>query len=86
MHVLAPEEIEPSFSGDLRLRDIESGIPQEVTVDREMYNLYRKRLEAWRQEIRDDCQKRGARYLGINTGQPWDRIILQELRQVGVVK
>ena len=86
IHLLAPEEIEPRFRGDLRLVDIETGIPQEVSVDNEMRSLYRTRLETWRLEIQTDCQKRGARYLGINTALAWDRVILQEMRQTGVVK
>ena len=86
IHVLSPEEFEPPLVGDLRLVDIETGQPQDVSVDNEMRQLYRKRLESWLQEIQGDCQKRGARYLRINTSQPWDRVILQEMRQSGVVK
>ena len=86
VHVLSPEEMDPSLQGDMRLVDIETGLPQEVSVDHEMRQLYRKRLDNWRQEIQNDCQKRGARYLGINTIQPWDRVILSEMRQAGVVK
>ena len=86
IHVLSPDELDPPLAGDLRLVDIETGLVQEVSVDHEMRGQYKKRLENWRQEIEDDCQKRGARYLGINTSQPWDRVILQEMRQLGVVK
>jgi uncharacterized protein (DUF58 family) len=86
LHVLAPEEIDPSLAGDLRLLDIETGQPQDVSVDAEMRQLYRQRLETWRTAIQDDCKKRGARYLAINTAQPWDRIVLQEMRQVGILK
>jgi len=36
IHVLAPDEVEPPLGGDLRLLDVETGEPQEVTIDARM--------------------------------------------------
>ena len=50
IHTLSPDEVEPPLGGDLRLLDVETGDPQEVTIDGGMRALYRRRLAAWRDE------------------------------------
>lgn len=86
IHVLSPDEIDPSLAGDLRLVDSETGAPQEVSLDAGLVNLYRQRLEAWQNDIRAECLKRGATYISVTTDTAWERVILQELRRAGVVK
>lgn len=86
IHVLSPDEVDPMLGGDLRLIDSETGAPQEVSLDAGLINLYRQRMEAWRGDIRNECLKRGATYVPVTTDVPWERVILQELRRVGVVK
>ena len=86
VHVLAPEEITPPLAGDLRLIDVESGVAQEVTVDAAMRNIYEQRLAAWRNEIRDECLRRAVHYFPLRTDTPWERVILSDMRRVGLVK
>ncbi len=86
IHVLAPEELEPPMAGDLRLIDAETGQPQEVTIDASMREMYMRRLEAWREEIRADCRKRGAHYLMVDTSVTWEKLILQDMRRLGLLK
>jgi uncharacterized protein (DUF58 family) len=86
VHVLAPDEIDPPFGGDLRLLDVEGGVPQEVTVDAGVLALYRRRLAAWQEEIRAVCRARDVRYLAGATEVPLERIILYEMRRTGLVK
>lgn len=86
LHVLAPEEISPPLVGDLRLIDVETGQAQEVTVDATMRGIYQQRLSAWRDEIRDECLRRGAYYFPLVTDAPWERVILSDMRRAGLVK
>lgn len=86
LHVLAPEEISPPLVGDLRLIDVETGQAQEVTVDATMRGIYQRRLSAWRDEIRDECLRRGAYYFPLVTDAPWERVILSDMRRAGLVK
>ncbi len=86
LHVLAPEEISPPLVGDLRLIDVETGQAQEVTVDATMRGIYQQRLAAWRDEIRDECLRRGAYYFPLVTDTPWERVILSDMRRAGLVK
>ena len=86
IHVLAREEVEPTITGDLRLIDSESGNGQEVSMDSYMRDLYTKRVEAWQAEIRSECNRRNIQYVSAITDYAWEKVILFELRRLGVVK
>jgi uncharacterized protein (DUF58 family) len=86
IHVLSPDEAAPAIGGDLRLVDVETGTPQEVTIDSGMRELYMKRFEEWRERIRADCVRRGVHYVTIETDTPWEKVILFNLRRLGAVK
>ncbi len=86
VHVLAPDEVEPPLAGDLRLMDVETGAPQEVTVDSTMRDLYVQRVAAWRDSLRAECRKRGVHYVPVETSTPWEKVILYDLRRLGVVR
>ncbi len=85
IHVLAPDEVNPPLAGDLRLIDSETGQAQDVTVDAAMRDLYTRRLLAWREEISNYCARRNIHYATVETGIPWEELILFELRRLGVV-
>lgn len=86
LHVLAPDEVHPPLTGDLRLIDSETGQAQEVSLDPDIRELYMRRLEAWRDDIRKECSRRGVHYLPLETNPLWEKTILYDLRRVGVVK
>jgi len=86
LQVLSPDEITPPLAGDLRLVDVETGLNQEVSIDATMRTVYEQRLRAWLDEIRTDSSKRGVHYLMVSTDMPFERVILYELRKLGVVK
>ncbi|MFN8562225.1 MAG: DUF58 domain-containing protein [Anaerolineae bacterium] len=86
IHLLSPDEVEPPLAGDLRLVDVETGAPQEVTIDGGMRELYMERVQAWREGIRAECVRRGVHYLPITTDYAWEKVILYDLRRLGVVK
>jgi len=86
VHVLAPDEVDPPLGGDLRLLDVETGEAQEVTIDGGVRALYRRRLAAWRNEIRATCRARDVHYVPVETDTPVDRVVLYELRRQGVVR
>lgn len=86
IHILSPDEVDPQLAGDLQLIDIESGLPQDLTVDSAMRELYTKRLLAWRNDIMAHCLKRGIHYATMDTAVSWEEVILFELRRLGVVR
>lgn len=85
IQTLSPDEISPELTGDLKLIDVETGVPQDVTIDAAMRDLYLQRLQAWQGEIDAYCVRRGIHYLPVSTAQPWEQVILSELRRTNVV-
>jgi len=85
IQVLSPDEVAPEISGDLKLIDIETGAPQDVTIDPAIRALYMQRFEAWQREIAATCAQRGVHFAPVETSTPWEQLILSELRRRGVV-
>jgi uncharacterized protein (DUF58 family) len=86
IHVLSPDEIDPPLAGDLQLVDVETDQVQDVSLDGGLRTQYRRRAQAWIQSIQADCHKQGIRSLQAMTSQPWDQILLLEMRRAGIVK
>jgi uncharacterized protein (DUF58 family) len=87
IHILAPAEVHPELAliGDLRLRDIETGATQEVSIDGSLLDLYREKYEAWQGSIEAFCRRRGMNYMQVTTDQPFEDLVLHYLRQRGIV-
>ncbi|MGB7337306.1 MAG: DUF58 domain-containing protein [Phototrophicaceae bacterium] len=86
IHLLSPDEVSPPLAGDLSLIDSETGRTQEVTVDANMRTIYQHRLTNWLDTIRNDCARKGIHYLMVETNIPFEKVILFELRKLGIVK
>lgn len=86
LHLHSPDEISPDLNGDLRLIDLETQEPTEITIDPLALEAYITRLEEWHAGITSFCGSRGIHYVPIITDTPWERIILRSLREQGVVR
>jgi uncharacterized protein (DUF58 family) len=86
LHLLSPDEIDPPLSGDLRLRDVETGLDQDITINPTMRRLYRERFEVWRSTIERYCFSRDINYITLSTSLAFETVILGYLRQRGFVR
>jgi hypothetical protein len=84
--LLAPEEVEPELSGDLKLLDAETGAEVEITADYEMLARYKEGLADWQKEIRLFCGARGMHYAPVTTSLPFEELLFAWLRRQGVLK
>lgn len=83
MHTLSPEELDPLFGGDLRLRDIETSAHQDVSLDDAALTQYRQRLGQFTGELSDFCRRRGGKYHLVDTSEAIEKIVLRDLRSAG---
>ena len=86
IHLLSADEIDPPLDGDFKLIDAETGVESEVTLDATTLREYRERVLSWQAEIAEYLGGRGAHYVPVITDQPWDQLVLQTLRQRGVLR
>jgi uncharacterized protein (DUF58 family) len=80
MHCLAPEELDPGLSGDLRLEDSETGEIRELTVDGEALRGYRERLTRFLEGAERFCRSREIGYRRVVTDVPVEEFVLSQLR------
>jgi uncharacterized protein (DUF58 family) len=80
IQVLAPEEVEPDLTGDLRLTDAEDGGTAEVTVTADLLGRYRRALAAFRANLAAICNRLGITFVPATSDAPLDRLVLGLLR------
>ena len=86
LHILAPDEIDPDLTGDLKLLDAETGAEVEITADYDLLQRYRDGLAAWQGELRRFCGARGMHYVPVETSLPFEELLFALLRRRGVLK
>ncbi len=74
IQVLAPEEVDPTFTGDLKLTDIEDGDEAELTISAPLLKRYQETLNAFRGSLNSFCNKRGMAYLFTSTQVPFENL------------
>jgi len=86
LHILSPQEIEPDLTGDLRLVDVEDDDVAEITVSKLLLDKYKANLQAYCESIRGYCSQRGVSYYLAITKHPFETLVLNYLRQRGLVR
>ncbi|MDG2095442.1 MAG: DUF58 domain-containing protein [Phycisphaerales bacterium] len=89
LQVLAPEELDPGsqgLSGDVRLRDVETGQDCEITVTPALLRRYRENLDAYCSQLRDWCTRRGIGNLSIGTDVDMEVLLVEYLRRQGLLQ
>ncbi len=82
---LSPQEIEPDLTGDLKLKDIEDNDTAEVSITQPLMKQYKSNLNAYCLALKDYVTRRGGTYLFSSTGVPFDTLVLNYLRERGLL-
>jgi hypothetical protein len=86
LHILTPEELEPTIHGDLRLIDAETDKNREVNIDIVTLAAYKHKLEQWCRHIRQITAKYNGRYVLLRADLPLRRLLLENLRYADVLR
>ncbi len=79
IQLLAAEEIDPDFEGDLELVDAETGGRVEVTLGDRERRAYHQRLEAHRRRLRDFGRRYGAEVFSFSSDLPLETALWEHL-------
>jgi uncharacterized protein (DUF58 family) len=85
VQTLAPQEIEPDLQGDLKLKDIEDDDEAEVSITQPLIKQYKATLNAYCLALKDYITRRGGTYLFTSTAVPFDTLVLNYLRERGLL-
>lgn len=81
VHVLSPEEIDPSEMGDVRLVDVETGATEDVTLSRDRIAGYRERTARHYAEVEAFAFAHGIGYARVSTAAPLEDVLFRNLTQ-----
>jgi uncharacterized protein (DUF58 family) len=85
VQALSPQEIEPDLQGDLKLRDIEDDDMAEVSITQPLIKQYKANLNSYCLALKEFCTRRGGTYLFTSTAVPFDTLVLNYLRERGLL-
>ncbi len=86
VHVLSKEEVEPELAGDLKLVDSEDDDIAEITISAPLLRRYKENLNNFVGGLKQWCTKRGITYIFTTNHNPFDKLVLNYLRERGLVK
>ncbi len=85
VQVLSPQEIDPDLQGDLKLVDVEDADMAEVSITQPLMKKYKNNLNAYCLALKDFLTRRGGTYLFTSTSVPFDTLVLNYLRERGLL-
>jgi len=85
VQMLSPQEIDPDLQGDLKLRDMEDDDMAEVSITQPLIKQYKANLNAYCLALKDYVTRRGGTYLFTSTAVPFDTLVLNYLRERGLL-
>ncbi|MGH7265126.1 MAG: DUF58 domain-containing protein [Candidatus Rokuibacteriota bacterium] len=80
IHVLARDELRPSFGGDLELVDAETGEVREVSIDGEALRGYQARLQGYLDGVEGFCRSNEINYVRVTTDVGLEDLLLRRLK------
>ena len=80
IHLLAADEMNPGFGGDLRLVDAETGELRDLTLDGEALRVYRQRLRDFLERAEQFCRGKELSYYRVVTDTPVQDFVLGQLK------
>ena len=86
IHIMSQEEVEPELAGDLRLVDAEDSDVADITVSAPLLKRYKQNLNAFCGGLKEWCTRRSITYVFTTNQRPFDQLVLNYLRQRGLVK
>jgi len=86
IQVLSAQELSPDISGELKLVDIEDTDIAEITVSTALTKYYKRNLNAYCNELKDFCTRRGAVYVLANSADSVESLVLNYLRRIRLLR
>ena len=87
LQVLSPQEADPAsvLKGDLKLVDLEDADEAEVSVNGRLIERYKANLNAYCLALKQFVSRRGGAYLFTTTDVPFETVVLNYLRERGLL-
>jgi uncharacterized protein (DUF58 family) len=85
LQLLAPQELQPDWSGDARLKDAETGVEREFTATPVTQAAYLRALGHRTSELERAANRRGLRFARLSSAEPIEEMVEVTLRRIGLL-
>ena len=82
VQVWSEEDRRPPWTGELELRDAETGVAMKIDFDEAARERYTRAFDEYCQAIQSLAMRSGGRYVGVATSQPLEQVIFGDLIRV----
>lgn len=86
IHIVAPEEQEPTLRGRQALVDLESGDRRDIVITGNLLDRYRRRFARYCAELEHFCAGNEMRYVRIRSDAPLEERVMEILRKGGILE
>ena len=86
LHLLAPDELKPAFTGDIRLVDKEFSYTTDISVGKSLLARYERTLNAFCHGLRNFVLARGGQYVLCGTDLPFEQLVLDVFCRKGLLQ
>lgn len=86
LNLLSIEEINPFFSGDIRLIDSETEEGKDISITQSVLNSYEKTFKSFINRNREICRKFNCQYSLISNELSIESIVFDNLTNVGILR
>ncbi len=80
LQLLAPAEMAPATTGDLRLHEAETGAVVDITANETLLRRYREEITSFNAGLESFCLRRGVAFARVATDIPFEDVVLRALR------
>lgn len=86
IQILAPSEINPDVTGDVRMVDCEHLQTLDVSSAGSLLGIYQEHLHSFQEQLETLCRQRSGRFLSISSDRDIDRLVFDTLRRNGWIQ
>ena len=86
IQILSPEELDPQWTGSLRLIDSETNRTVEVEMNPHTLSLYQRTLHAYMADFKNTCSKLQIACLQVSSQISLEQLVFEKLQQAGVIR
>ena len=83
VQILAPAEIDPDVTGDVRLEDAETQAGLDVSAAADLLALYQEYRQGFARELLLACRRRAGRFAAVNAATPVEAVLFDTLARQG---
>lgn len=86
VQILAPGELAPEVSGDVRFVDSETGQTLDVSSASDLLRIYHHQRQGFSAHLAQQCHRRNGRFLSVSSHDPVESILFDNFRRQGWIR